>query len=413
MDNIRQERIVLTVVLTIIEGIISYILYANEIIRTDSWWIVFLSYVTPVGFLCFLNYNFLSPICIYIALKIWEWTGHFQRVSKQFNIIAEKCIAWLNGVDSHWGVVDTAEECQNANTCEVLLAIKSAKLDQRYKTIYYDALNEVLNNTTYEGLPSKSLQHETVVCTSMILYLYSLERKTNTSILRLEEKFNNIANTLWNARSNMGWGVFIEKTRESDCSIANTFWALRALNEYGFSQDNDYINMLRRIYERSTNSLFGYVAGDTPRLCTTAMSAILYYHLEDNARNAVKEVYDVKKAVQFIYKMFCCNGIECELEVLQGLEIKSNGAKKAPWTHVTIEFATEALVSAYRNKDLNLMKMNNFIRFLKKTCKKRLVFINGNDQYCYYIPKDMVINKKGIYTFPTAYIAWALSLMDF
>lgn len=57
--------------------------------------------------------------------------------------------------------------------------------------------------------------------------------------------------------------------------------------------------------------------------------------------------------------------------------------------------------------------MNNFIRCLKKICKKRLVYVNGNNQQCYYMPKDMEINSKGIYTFPTTYMVWALSFFDF
>ena len=34
---------------------------------------------------------------------------------------------------------------------------------------------------------SKSLKHETVVCTSMILYIFALERKTNKKMLIFEK----------------------------------------------------------------------------------------------------------------------------------------------------------------------------------------------------------------------------------
>lgn len=413
MEDRKREKIILTVVLTFVEGVVGYILYKNNILKTESFWILFLSYVTPMGFLCFLNYWVLSPVIIHMGLVIWCWSGHYRRVSKQFNDIAIQCVTWLKNVRMHWGVIDTAEECQNANTCEGLLAMKKAKLEQRYKIVYEEALNDVLNNVTDQGLASKSLKHETVVCTSMVLYIFSLERKTNGTIQAFEGKFNNIANNLWNVRCNNGWGVYIEKADEADCSIANTFWALRALNEYNVSRDEDYRIMIRRIYESSSNSLFGYVSGDTPRLCTTAMSVVLYYRLEERVQTTVREVYNVKNAVEYVYKMFCYKDLECELEVLRGIETKSKGVKKAPWTHVTVGFVTEALVNAYKNGDLNLMKMNNFIRCLKKICKKRLVYVNGNDQQCYYIPKDMEINGRGIYTFPTAYMAWALSSFDF
>lgn len=413
MEDTKREKEILTVVLTFVEGIAGYILYKNNIFNTESFWIFFLSYVTPMGFLCFVNYWILSPVLIHIGLKIWFWTGHYKRVSKQFNSIAIQCATWLKNVKMHWGVIDTAEECQNANTCEGLLALKKAKLDQRYKVVYEEALIAVLSNATNRGLASKSLKHETVVCTSMILYIFSLERKTNGKMLAYEEKFNDIASVLWDVRCNNGWGVYIEKADEADCSMANTFWVFRALNEYIISKNEDYRIMLRRIYENSNNSLFGYVAGDAPRLCTTAMSVVIYYSLEEQYQTTVREVYDVKIAVEYVYKMFCYKGLECELEVLRGLETKSQGVKKAPWTHVTIGFVTEALVKAYKNGNLSLIKMNNFIRCLKKICKKRLVYVNGNNQQCYYMPKDMEINSKGIYTFPTTYMVWALSFFDF
>lgn len=413
MEDTKRERVILTVALTFAEGIVGYILYKGNILNTDSFLMLFLSYVTPMGFLCFLNYWVLSPALVYIGLKIWCWSGHYRRVSKQFNSIAIQCVTWLKNVKMHWGVIDTAEECQNANTCEGLLAMKKTKLDQRYKIVYEEALIDVLNNVTSRGLASKSLKHETVVCTSMILYIFSLERKTNGNMLRYDEKFNNVANVLWDVRCNNGWGVYIEKADEADCSIANTFWAFRALNEYKVSRNEDYRIMLRRVYENASNSLFGYVSGDTPRLCTTAMSVVIYYSLDEQSQTTVREVYNAKTAVEYVYKMFCYKGLECELEVLRGLETKNQGVKKAPWTHVTIGFVTEALVNAYKNGDLNLIKMNNFIRCLKKISKKRLVYVNGNAQQCYYMPKDMEINNKGIYTFPTAYMAWALSSFDF
>ena len=413
MDDLKNEKVILTIILTFLEGISGYILYKNNIIDTNGFWVLFLSYVTPMGFLCFLNYWLFAPILIFIWVRVSEWLGYYRRVSKYFNILAGQCIAWLRNAKIHWGVIDTVEETQNANTCEGLLAIKKTKLDQRYKIIYEEALLNILNNVTDRGLISKSLNHETVVCTSMILYLFSMERKTNEKMLGFQEKLDKIADVLWEVRCENGWGVYVEETNEEDCSIANTFWALRALNEYSISASDEYRNMLRRIFENANHSLFGYVGGDTPRLCTTAMSAILYYHLDERSKEIVKEVYNVKEAINYVYDMFCHRGVECELEVLRGLDIKSPGAKKAPWTHVTVQFATEALVSAYKNGDLHLIKMNYLIGRLKKVCKKRLVYVNGNGQCCYYMPKDMEINKRGIYTFPTAYMAWALSLFDF
>ena len=413
MEETKQGKVILTIFLTFLEVIIIYSLYKNNVFNTDDFWILFLSYVTPMGFLCFLNYWLISPIIIHVGLLIWCYLGHYKRISNQFNSYAIQCVTWLKNIKMHWGVIDTAEECQNANTCEGLLAMKKTNLDQRYKSDYEEALISVLNSVTNRGLVSKSLKHETVVCTSMILYIFALERKTNKKMLIFEKKFNDIANILWNVRCKNGWGVFLEKADKADCSIANTFWAIRALNEYTIAQNKNFNSMLRRIYESSNNSLFGYGLGDSPRLCTTAMSVAVFYSLPKQSQIEIRKIYNVKIAVNYVYKMFCYKGIECELEVLRGLETKSQGVKKVPWTHVTIAFVSEALVNAYKNGDLNLVRMNYFIKCLKNICKKRLVFVNGNNQECYYTPRDMETNSKGIYTFPTAYMAWALSLFDF
>ncbi len=413
MEENHREKVVITVILTLLECVIAYSLYNDNIFDANNFWILFLSYITPMGFLFFLNYWILSPAIIHITLMVWHLSGHYNCVSKQFNIIATQCVMWLKNMKIHWGVIDTAEEGQNANTCEGLLAMKKTKLDSRFKNAYQEALFSILDSVTERGLASKSLNRETVVCTSMILYIFSLESKTNEKIMWLKDKFNNIANILWNARCNNGWGVYIERTDGNNCSMANTFWAFRALNEYDISKSEAYRDMLRKIYENSSDSLFGYIVGDTPRVCTTAMSVVIYYSLDEKSQDMINEVYDVNVAVEFVYKLFCFSGLECELEVLHGLETNKQGVKKAPWTHVTVGVVTEALVNAYKNGNLNRIKMNNFIRCLKRICKKRLVYVNGSNQQCYYIPKDMETNCMGIYTFPTAYMAWALSMFDF
>lgn len=413
MENLKKWKIFVTALLSVIEGAIGYVLVENNAVIIEGYFVSFFSYVTPVGFLCFLNYYVLSPIIVFVGMEIWTFSGHYRRVSRQFNRISEKCAIWLRNTKTHWGPLDISNNIQNANTCEGLLAMKKSGLSRKYRGVYEEALRNVLNNVTDRGLPSKSLNHETVVCTSMILLEFSIERKSNKKIRNLDAKFRKISETLWSVRCRNGWGVYVDKASESDCSIANTFWAIRALNEYPISKTDGFAEFVRRIYEFSIDSSFGFIPGDIERLCTTAMSVVVYYNLEETRRKMVQEVYNIKKAVDTVFKMFCHRDIECELEVLRGLEMKNHGAKKAPWTHVTVGFATEALVSAYKNGDMSLLKMNELVFHLRRMCKKRLTYINGNNQQCYYMPRGMEIDSKGIFSFPTAYMIWALSAFDF
>lgn len=413
MKEFKIPQIIITIVLTIAEGVVGFILYTNDYLNLNSWWWFFLSYIAPVGFFYFVNFYILSPIIINLFLVIWEKMGHYKLVSRKFKRYAQQCISWLNNTSEHWGEVDTAKECQNANTCEGLLAMKKTGLDVKHKVLYLETLNNLLQRVTYKGLVSKSLQKETVVCTSMVLYLYSLELKTNDNMQQFKAKFDSVARNLWEAHCSTGWGVYVLKPNQENCSIANTFWALRALNEYYTANSPEYLQMLRRVYETSSNSLFGYNSADTPRLCTTAMSVILYYSLNNDEQKVLNEIYDVNKSVNYVYDLFCNKGLECELEIINGLKSNTVSTKKGPWTHITVAFVAEALVNAYKNGDLNKMQMNGFISRIKKICKRSLIYENGNNIQCYYMPEGMMPTNSGKFTFPTSYMAIALGAFDF
>ena len=409
MEEEKKKLVAVTVVLSLVEAIIYYVLSTKGQLN-NNWLITFMSYAMPMGFLFFINYYLMAPGLIYIGRLFWHLGGHYEYISNEFSKITTKGVAWLIDCNVHWGVIDNTTECQNANTCEGILAIKKAKLNLRYSIIYSEALKEVLNNTTIYGLASKSLRRETVVCTSMILYIYANENSTELEQLR--PKFNDIAKRLWEVRSENGWGVYVEKAKNVDCNFANTFWALRALNQYHeLVSVQEFGYMVRNIYELSSDSLFGFARGDTPRLSVTSMAVVFYFHLDENIRAEIDAVFNVSNAIAFIFKQFCVKGIECELETLHGLAKQNQSVKKAPWTHITIGFAVEALVLAYKSDKLSLAKMDAVIERIKLICKKQLVYIN--EQHCYYVPKNMETRADGKWTFPTAYLIWALSQFDF
>lgn len=409
----KKRRIIITVILSIIESIGCFSLYEYFTIIDNAIGNL-LTHIVPVGALFGLNYYILAPGIYYIFSTLYHFFGHYELISKKFNEIAENCVAWLADIDQRWGVIDIAEECQNANTCEGLLAFINVGSNKRYSSIYRDSFQSIVNELTDKGLASKSLNHETVVCTSMVLYLYALEIKTSDQFLNYKNKFNDIAQNLWSIKSEYGWGVYLEKSNRNNSSIANTFWALRALNEYkDISHTQEYYNMVRRVFEYSNDSVFGYSSADYRRLWPTAMSVILYYNVDETLRNSLKEIYNVKEAINFVYKQFCVKKMEIETETLVGIEEKNKGAKKAPWTHIAIEVSIEALVLAFKNGAISTVKMDLVIERIKKICKTNLVYTDDSRTKCYYIPRDMQKNPNGIYTFPTAYFAWGLSNFDF
>ena len=411
----RKSKVItaITVALTIVELIIYYIIrkcgYLNFLLPEDSDWISeFLGFVTPAGIIYLLNYYIIAPVLYCLMCGIWHLTGHYERISKYFDIQVKQCISWLIQTPMHWGPLYTSEQCQNANTCESLLALKKTNYDVKYRVIYEQARENVLNNVTDSGLPSKSLNFETVVCTSMILYLIALEKKAGDIITHeLAEKFERIARNLWNCKSERGWGVYVEALEPEYSCVANTFWALIALNNYSVAQTEEYDSFVKSIYEYSNNSVFGFVIGDRPRLCTTAMAVILYFSLDNMLQEAINQVYDVNIAIDYIFDNFCIKNIQCETETLRGIDLKSPGSAKAPWTHMTMGFAMEAISLAYKNKKLSLIRMDIYIHKLKKICNTRLVRLSEQQQ-CYFIPEGMQLRDNGVYTFPTAYFVMGL-----
>lgn len=414
MERKSKVIITITIILTIIELVTYSIIrkcgYFDFLSSEDSNWInEFLGFVTPAGIIYLLNYYIISPALYYLICIIWHLTGHYGRVSKYFDIQVKQCISWLIQAPMHWGPLYTSEQCQNANTCESLLALKITKYDAKYRVIYEQARENVLNNVTVNGLPSKSLNFETVVCTSMILYLIALEKKAGDSITsELEEKFEMISRNLWNCKSERGWGVYVESLEPEYSCVANTFWALIALNNYSIAQTKEYTYFVKRMYEYSNNSVFGFVIGDRPRLCTTAMAVILYFSLDDMLKAAIDQVYDINVAVDYIFDNFCIKNIQCETESLRGINLKCPGSAKAPWTHMTMGFAMEAINLAFKNKKLSLIKMDIYIHKLRKLCKTRLVKLSEQQQ-CYFIPEGMQLRENGVFTFPTAYFVIGLS----
>ena len=414
MERKSKAITVITVVLSILEVIIYCIIrkcgYLNFLSPEDTGWISeFLGFVTPAGIIYLLNYYIIAPALYWLMCGIWHLTGHYDRISKYFDIQVKQCISWLIQTPIHWGPLYTSEQCQNANTCESLLALKKTNYDVKYRVIYEQARESVLNNVTQNGLPSKSLNFETVVCTSMILYLIALEKKAGDLIANeLEEKFERIARNLWNCKSERGWGVYVEVLEPEYSCVANTFWALIALNNYSVAQTEEYGSFVKSIYAYSNNSVFGFVIGDRPRLCTTAMAVILYFSLDHMLQEAIDQVYDVNTAIDYIFDNFCIKNIQCETETLRGIDLKSPGSAKAPWTHMTMGFAMEAISLAYKNKKTSLIKMDIYIHKLKKLCNTRLIRLSEQQQ-CYFIPEGMQLRDNGVYTFPTAYFVMGLS----
>ena len=370
------------------------------------------AYVFPAGAVHVLNEYLLAPCIYYIAIFIWYNTGHYSYHKSRYGVVISKAIDWLVSCKVHWGVEDKAEIEQNANTCEVLLALRISGQHEEKSEIYRQAFAAILSNAMPEGLPSKSLQYPTVVCTSMLLYLVALEREDPTGIPIDYEKFEEMANTLWNIRSQRsGWGVYVTKTKEDECSLANTYWALHALSYYRVGKTKSFCEYLKVIYQRGSKSRFGFHPGDSPRLITTAMYLNLYYGLDSALQNMLSATYDPQMALDYVYDSFVSHNIQVENETLLGMKVgKAPGPVKAPWKHITVGYSLNVLLTAVQNKKLGLVRQNLLFFRINDLIKKNVK--EDGIGYCYYLPQNMEHCSTGIFTYPTAYLVQGLSKIN-
>lgn len=111
----KQKKIIITIFLSLLE-IVIFMSFHHKI-NFEEGTISFLSQITPMGILCFLNYYILSPILYIVMLKAMQLFGKYKHIISVFSTIVSHCTSWLAETNTHWGVVDTAIE---GSACEYL-----------------------------------------------------------------------------------------------------------------------------------------------------------------------------------------------------------------------------------------------------------------------------------------------------
>lgn len=79
---------------------------------------------------------------------------------------------------------------------------------------------------------------------------------------------------------------------------------------YDVSQTQEYINFLKMIFQRSHNGKFSFSPNEGANLVTTAKYLMLFYSLDQQKQNIIKEVYDYKSAIKFVYDQFVKQNIQ-------------------------------------------------------------------------------------------------------
>ena len=352
------------------------------------------------------------PICRFLKNLRFKLST-LRKIRRQILSRQRSLLNWLLSRPAHWGITGTASEPQYANTCEGLLAIRSAGFLEKKRESYRSAFQTLTEAVVPTGLPSRTVNRPTVINTSMLLYLIAMEKKSPTGVVDSFDLYDEIAANLWFLHAENGWGPLILRADKKECRFVNTWWALRALYQYGYlerAEEGDaFRQLLTAIYEKNRGGTFGYSPSDAPRLTVTAMYLILYYDLPRALREEIAGDYDPRAAADFIYDRFITEKCQVEVECVDGTFAGGTYIAHTPWKHIASAYAMQALAAARKNGDLPRRDMDDVYRRTSEILSQDLRSPAANES-C-YIPADIEISRTGPYTFAAAHLILGLQAL--
>ncbi len=323
--------------------------------------------------------------------------------------VIASCMNWLIDVPCHWGPFDQSSVTKNANTCECLLAMKLTGYDRKKQTVYKKAFQTVSDGFTGNGLKSKTLDSETVVCTALGLLLTALEKESPICSLP-QSFFDNIeknALALWNKRTqDDGWNWFCNTGTEAQGNYLATAWALFALSRYDcVAKSKEFEDYCYLIFEKEFNGKFSYYRGDEPNVVTTALLISVFYSLPDSFRERITSFYDYRSAIEYVYGEFTQAGVQVEEMTDEGGNDEMR-IQAAPWKSVIIGPVLSALSLAFRHGELDRNKWFSLLNRVNSIIETDVSPL-GSDK-SYYHPSELKPVRNRRFTFPTAYLIWGL-----
>lgn len=318
-------------------------------------------------------------------------------------------VGFLNAImycSCKWGAHTFDEMQQNANTCEGIMALMASGQSDKYIDTIDDAFEYLKQEIADRGLKSKSLDEETVVPTSMYLYLHQKYYDEGN------EKIDSIANKLWEARSDNGWGIYVKKMLKH-ANIGCTYWAIIGLNECKNVSEETFQKYLRSLFKYENAYTYGttidVVNPKVPALYATSMMYILYNLLSDSSKSSIGKRYDPEKALDYIIHNFDNPFYLSEEEGINGVAVAGKtSVHTVSWSHMTINYSLSALSIAISNGYLESSKIKDLLKRIEK-----VVIDNSekNEGRIYWTAPGMTLEKenRGKMIFPTMHLVVGMS----
>ena len=308
-----------------------------------------------------------------------------------------------------WGTYSYDEVPQNANTCEGIIALLLAHQYDVNTDVIEKGIEYLMGETTEGGLPSKSLQTETVVPTSMMLSIVS-NYKSNEFL----KKVNPIAKKLWESRSESGWGLYVRKMKKY-ANIGCTYWAIKALAEYIDIPENEYRTFIRSLFKYENTYSYGRTIDDVnprmPYLYSTSMMYIIYMMLDEVNKQLIGKKYDKNRALQYILKEFDNPVFLVEQEGINGVNVGGNVfVHTINWNHMTIHYSLQAISIAIKKGEIEKESIPDVLERVKSVLAENS---EHSDRRLYWSAPNMTLEReqRGKMIFPTMHIVMGLSCM--
>lgn len=334
-------------------------------------------------------------------------------IRRQIRKRQSSLLNWLLSRPAHWGITGTASEPQYANTCEGLMALRGTGLLEKKRESYRSAMQTLTEAVMPTGLPSRTVNRPTVINTAMLLSLIAMEKQSPTGVIDSFDIYDEIAANLWFLHADDGWGPLILRADKKECRLVNTWYAARALYQYGYLENPESADAFRQfligIYEKNRAGTFGYSPSDAPRLTVTAMYLLLYYELPKQLRQEISRDYDHRAAAAYIHHRFVAEKCQVEVESIDGTFAGGTYIAHTPWKHIAAAYAMQALAAARKKGGISRRAMSETYLRTREILAHDLRSPAANES-C-YIPSDIELSRTGPYTFAAAHLILGLQAL--
>lgn len=304
-----------------------------------------------------------------------------------------------------WGACTFDDTPQNTNTCEGALALLLSGQNEKYEDAIDDAIDYLAQECSERGLISKSLDEETVVPTSMFLFLCN---KLN----RYEEIMTTVAKHLWSVRSSSGWGIYVSDMGKYS-NIGCTYWALIGLQGLACVPQSEFQKYLRSLYRYEDSYAFGKTIDDIspriPSLYATSMMYILYDLLSEDSKKKIGTRYNDSMAIKYIIDNFDNPFFLIEQEGINGIEINGKtSVHTVNWNHISIDYSLTAIASAIEKGVLSTDEIYSVLNRILKVVEDNN---ERNQGLVFWTAPNMSIDRgnRGKMIFPTMHLLMGLS----